>query len=989
MLTLSKCMKANAEHAGAAPLIDGNLDEDVWKKSEKNELKYLVKSNKPPVEKSFFSLGYDEKNLYLGAVLECKDISKLKATFKENGSKNLYQDDCFEFLINTNNDLNTYCHFIINSISTKTSFRKAHDKVKDALILDTQWQADWQGKSRLADNKWYIEMAIPLKELGLKNLDNSIVFFQAGRENQCVPEYSSFSPTSSFPSLQNFGYASFSKLKKADIRISAPELQKGEDGKFNMMIMAEDIKRNGGLNFDVELTNPEGVKSEKNRTVTATANEMLCISLPVDCKPESDGLYRLDIKVSGNESFFSDAYTFYNSLPVTVKYGDIILNPLPKEITWGEGNCVLNNDEKIYIEKNASERTEKTAQYLAGELHDLFGVKASILRSGDIAKQPGIKMHVTAKGEREGYSLSVEDNGIVLEGNDEAGLYYAVVSLMQLARGSMKITEKPEIRKVKIKDWPDLKYRFYTEATMWHSKTKDNPKDLEWYKLYVKRFVAGQKYNMLSFSADASFIFEKIPDLSNAKAYMSKKFQLELAALCKEHFIEYMPAIETGGHFNWVPKSKFPELFEEGFKRQSDPTKPEYYKFIFSAMNELIESTGAKYFNTCHDEWWSSPPADKTDVYKGMPRKEIFLNTILEQHKFLKSKNIKMMMFADMILKSHNGGYTSGPRKDLYTVIDKMPKDIIFINWSTAVDPSSNEYLHKHGFEVIVANNGFVPCPKDRDNLSGYGILGYGLGMLTSGVVNDKFLLQYGYAPMIRSADYAWNFKRDPGTSLKDFERERLPNIASMNAVKANPAVSAEVRPVSMENAVNSNMKNIIGVSIPELFAGQKEFGFIPMKIEPDTQNKDCKLISLTKQETVVDLKKPEKISALYFLHGVYMPDEKRKNFFMANAGYIFGIPVAEYSIEYMDGSREKTTARFGMNILDIIPTIARCRFMSDARYVWMGKTADGKEASLYLYEWINPHPEKEVKKIVLQSTGTDALPVVCAISARGVRKSN
>lgn len=978
---LAKRPQINAVSAEKPPVIDGALNDAVWSNATEYELKYQTKREKAPVEKTKFKLAYDKDNIYLGATLECKDTSKLKADIKEDGMPVLWQDDCLEFILEPKNDLNSYCHFIINSLGKKSSFRRAHDKVRDALVTDTQWPAKWQGACQISPKVWTIELAIPLSQLGLKDMEGKSMFFQLGRENHEAHEYSSFSSTAKFPAMANFANATFTKNNNKNLKIVDASLQKVSDGKFVINAVVGGANPGNDILFEVEMTNPEGVKL-KNSVSKMPKGKFLRVSIPVDYPAESEGLHRVTIKASDKNGPIFDARTFRHTLPVTAKYGDIILNPMPKELKWKKGYLTLLGSENIVIPENATKRTEKTAKILSEELYDLSGEKFEVHRSKDIEKASGIKLSVTGNGEPEGYALDVGGKDIVLQGNDEPGLYYAVVTLMQIARGNMRIAEKPEIRKVSIKDWPDLRYRYYSESPNWRRKQKDNPRDMEWYKRYFKRFIAGQKYNMLSFSVNNGFMFENTPKLKDSRAFMSKKFQLELARLCKDHFVEFIPTVQSGGHFNWVPRSKFPELFEKGFKRQGDPTNPAYYKFLFPVMDELIEGTDSKYFNILHDEWWSHPPAGKTDVYKGVPRKKILFDDIVKEYEYLKGKKLKTMMYADMILKGHNGN-DKGPRKGLYTIAKDLPKDIIIINWSTTVDPYSNKILHDLGFEVIVANNGFAPCPKDRDNINGYGVLSYGLGMLTDGIVKDTFLLQFGYTPNIRCADYAWNFKSDPGTPLKEFERARMSNVGPMNAVKANPAASAELNVVPLKNYENSKVKTILGANLVGLPDGVKEFGFIPMEILKS--GKKCIALEKDKNPLIIPVNK--KVSALYFLQGMYLEKTKRKQFFALSKDYIFGIPAAEYIINYADGSKQIVKARFGANILDVNPPVARCRFMPDIRYIWSGKTDDGKDAYLYQYEWGNPNPKKEVVSIGLKSAGTDAVPMLFALTARGVKK--
>jgi N-acetyl-beta-hexosaminidase len=47
----------------------------------------------------------------------------------------------------------------------------------------------------------------------------------------------------------------------------------------------------------------------------------------------------------------------------------------------------------------------------------------------------------------EGYALSINNRGVVIIGKDEAGLYYGVVTFMQIVKGSLIKEKKPLVKK--------------------------------------------------------------------------------------------------------------------------------------------------------------------------------------------------------------------------------------------------------------------------------------------------------------------------------------------------------------------------------------------------------------------------------------------------------------------------------------------------------------------------------------------------------------
>jgi len=990
-----------AVFAQSAPAIDGRMQEACWQSAPEYPLAHRVKSDQPLVEKTRFRILYDDKTLYLGAILDCADTAKLKADKREYGN-DVWQDDCIEILLNPNNDMTTLCHFMVNSVGIRGTLRRMYDKVKDAFIMDMKWRPEWKAACALEPTKWHLEVAIPLTELGLGKVSGNRCGLQVGRENHTAGENSCFSPSPKFPHIPCFGLLSFARNADAARRIENVELRKHDPGRFiaTGMVTVPAAGRDETV-LSAHIINPERLVFVGESRLN-DAGSPSRFAAHIDYQAESEGLHRLDLCVADKSDAVWQGFVFQHALPVETEYGRIVIHPEPKRLEWGEGFLVLPQGCSIVIPAGGTTRTRKTAEFLAEELYGYSGQRLAIEVTDRLPEAGGIVLTLgdpfpskrvsgSWQGEAgelpaEGYALAVTGEGVTLKGADEPGLYYAVVTLMQVIRGPMRITEELRIRKTAIVDWPDVAWRYLSETPMWGRKRADNPGDIQWYKDYVKRVVAGSKLNMLALQLNGQYIFEHNTGLRGGGSFMSRKSYAALAELCREHFIELIPALQTGGHF-WPPKSKYAYLFEEGFRRSANVTHPDFWKIMGPCMDELVEASGCRFFNILHDEWWSKPDKDITPELNGVPRHEIFLNHIRTQHDDLAARGIRCIMYGDMILMRHNGDPGKGPRKDLYTVADKLPKDIIMSNWSYPVDPESNRILNDLGFDVICAGNGFNPCPGDRNILKGYGFLSYGFGHLMAGKLSDSFTLRLGYTTVLRTADYAWNLKVDPGTSVREFERKKAENITAIRSVRPNPAAAVALGPVSIRDAANSNVIDVIGAGLGDLPVGKNEFGFIPMEIIDPEQKSSNTILALASNKTPLTVNMGRTASALYFLHAFHVTSEERKAFYKRWVPYLFGIPVAVYEVVYEDGSREEVDVRFGLNILDVCPPLARCRFMSEVRYSWQGRTSSGKPAFLSQVEWVNPRPGKTIASISLRSTGTEAVPIVVAISARGVKQ--
>ncbi|OHD64530.1 MAG: hypothetical protein A2096_17650 [Spirochaetes bacterium GWF1_41_5] len=981
--------------------IDGKINEKEWKSAPEYKLEYQIKDCGQPKEATVFKLLYDHSSLYLAAELASSDTAKLRKEKTKDGG-NIYEDDCLEFFLSSKNDLEIYIHFIVNSLGVKTVHNRSYDKVADRIETDTAYKIPWQAACHLEPQKWQIEISIPLAELGLIPPLNKIAGFQIGRENHVLPEYSSFVPTDKFPNAKNFGVLIFAGTRDNIWQAENVNLQKISDRKFTLTgnVLCKNQAIGSGQTLDIlgGVVNSERNKISGQTVLKSFSFPAQQFSLNLDYPAESEGQHRLFVKIeSSSKDACWQAYNFQHTLPLKVIYGEITVNPQPKKIKWGKDFLTLSAVENIiYIIKSASSRTEKTAIFLAEELYDYWGRKFKVEKIDSAAGKKGIFLLAGAdippefstgdfakeavKIPPEGYYLTVNDNGVLLKGSDEPGLYYAVVTLMQVIKGPMKITEQPQVKKTEILDWPDLKYRYYGEHTMWHRKKKERDTVIEEYKKYIKMRIAGQKFNILSMQLDHKVFSERHPKVENGNGFITKKDLQEIEKLCREHFIEFIPGVASAGHFNWVPASVYPDLFEPGFSRAANFLNPGFYEFIFSYQAEIMEGLNCKFFNITHDEIWSLPPKEAVSELNGIPRKEILYKDILKQYEFFKARGVRMLMYGDMLLKTHNGD-EEGPRKGIYEITSRLPKDIIIVNWSSGHDPDSGKTFSDQGFEVINANNGFIPSPGVRESLAGFGMLCYGTSHLMSGAGDDIKSLQYGYSSVLRSADYAWNIKSDSGTSVREFERNKMINLCSVNAVKANPRAKAICETVDLSRIANAELKKITDYNLA-ISAGQQDIGFVPMLLPQTAGNNVIALAAGSKP--ILDLGK--KASALYFLQAFHVDAKLRPNLCKRYGEYIWGIITVNFTITYSDGTTSEAKLRFGLNTLDLCPPDSRCIYMPDVRYIYQAKTETGAAAFLYQWEWVNPYPEKEIQKIVMIPADTEAIPVVYALSLRGVK---
>jgi hypothetical protein len=139
--------------------IDGLPDEAAWSQADAITGLLLFRSGTTPAQQqTVFKFLYDNENLYISATCMEAKSGGIVATHKARGSS-VFQDDCVEvFLSPTSND--KYYHTAVNTIGA----------IYDESTADLKWHGSCKSAARVGADAWTLEMAIPLKDLGVNSI---------------------------------------------------------------------------------------------------------------------------------------------------------------------------------------------------------------------------------------------------------------------------------------------------------------------------------------------------------------------------------------------------------------------------------------------------------------------------------------------------------------------------------------------------------------------------------------------------------------------------------------------------------------------------------------------------------------------------------------------------------------------------------------------------------------------------------------------------
>jgi hypothetical protein len=152
--------------AKKAPAIDGKIEPDVW--GDKPTLtNFFDDETAKPVPKNAQTqvwLLYDDEKLYIAAKMLEPQMGELQASVAERDG-NVWNDDDIEIFLDPGKkkDPADYFQIVVNALGAVADQRGAPD-----VSGDTAW--DCKGctvKAAKGDNFWAVEIAIPLKAIGV------------------------------------------------------------------------------------------------------------------------------------------------------------------------------------------------------------------------------------------------------------------------------------------------------------------------------------------------------------------------------------------------------------------------------------------------------------------------------------------------------------------------------------------------------------------------------------------------------------------------------------------------------------------------------------------------------------------------------------------------------------------------------------------------------------------------------------------------------
>ena len=696
---------------------------------------------------------------------------------------------------------------------------------------------------------------------------------------------------------------------------------------------------------------------------------------------------------------------FNPELKVAQSYKEepVVVIPQPVKMTTTGRDYLITPDTKIVIDDHGIAGHLQAARELAEEIKDISGLELAIIPLKDlpekhysnciilgepstnnavneICQKFNLKVDAQTPG-HEGYILRVFPGSVLVAGSDDAGTYYGVQSLKQLLR-LIPGTKRIVVKGAEIWDKPYF-------AERWVHFYVDNESPLAHAKMINKIF-AKYKYNNILMECERGIAWKSHPEIRNPYSVDPDKVR-ELVKYANQHYMKVTPMVGSLGHSEWMFRNgKNLDFVEDSTKPDCYcPLNPKSYEFLFSLYDEAIDIFNhPKYFHMGRDEHDLFHPFPSHPECKKIGNEALYYQDTLKVYDYLKSKNCRPIMWADIFWKA-----------SFRHLIPKLPKDLVMANWIYRPDyeyPSLDAY-QKQGLSIIGCtwyrpdNIGRYSKYAAEHNINGMMYTTWAGVDKSSSVVEREYKQVMGY---ITQADYAWNPRLDydpthakysqhepihhmpyyVGKVLREtwYPREKtIPENRSGFSVDLHPyfnlsLVDTVKKPGFLRYGAGNDLSGLVKTAVNGEVHLMDHIHYQLANIQGQPGAIMLKGSTLSREfpESVQNITVGRKAKQLNFLNlAVYScPTGKR---------------IASYVIHYEDGTIKEISLVYGKDIASWLSWDTY--FMGDI--AWQGVTAKDQAIFIRSLKWTNPFPEKKIVSFDFKAGQPYVAPLLIAVT--------
>ena len=374
----------------------------------------------------------------------------------------------------------------------------------------------------------------------------------------------------------------------------------------------------------------------------------------------------------------------------------LLLVPHPQKLYYRQSAYKIKAHKYIYISNGLLHLGR-----LAQEIFHESGNHQWKLTSNPGMPQKELGMTITVNPlllQPQGYQLTIYNKLIEIEAQDQAGVFYALMTLKQILRQA----NHQALPCLMILDWPDFIHRGVM-LDISRDKVPTMPTLLKMVDL-----LSELKINQFQLYTEHTFAYYDHEAIWQDSSPMTGEEILLLDQYCQKKYIELVPNQNSFGHLhNWLNHPNYTDLAEsnDGFEHPMMGTKvmsafslcplePKALDFLAGLYKELLPHFSSQQFNVGCDETFDLGQGRSKQACEERGLGRVYLDFLQNIHTLVCHHGRTMQFWGDIILNHPN-------------LISEVPRPCIALNWGYESD-------HPYEQECAVFEEAGIPfyvCP--------------------------------------------------------------------------------------------------------------------------------------------------------------------------------------------------------------------------------------------------------------------------------------
>jgi hypothetical protein len=490
------------------------------------------------------------------------------------------------------------------------------------------------------------------------------------------------------------------------------------------------------------------------------------------------------------------------------------------------------------------------------------------------------------------------------------------------------------------------------------------------------------RYNTLLFEVStygkwAAFPFESHPDICSPEVdTKAEKAKWALFAdYARARAIRLVPVFYSWSRAGFIlNKPRYKHLAEDPtVPHGKTPSKayhnknfcssnPESYSLLFDLFAEIVDTLKVQDLHIGHDEvFYDDLNTCPLCQRLGVRKVDWFTETVARTEKFLKTKGVRLWIYADCLDPAQNGRQLEFSGEEL---LKKLPRDIVLQDWKYGTGSFPSLKLFKDaGFTVVGSSwykmgnvadlnrdihgfgaDGFCGTSWNAttpENISPELVTAFSLGAYLSWSPENCNLAEFPYLPAViyQAATYGFGRENSP---VRDWRRVTLPEeVKSEENLAAGLGFGGNYR----LDFLASTLRKQRGVWIEPFSRNGQPVGI---------------LVKGESSETA-EIPLSGKANFLTFLHCTNLQPSGPMH---ETAKEYKGAVPGEYVVHYADGSSARIELQYRRNISSWNDNV----LATNAERGIFGTAGKLLQVNIPAFTWKNPEPEKEIVKLEIRA---------------------